>query len=268
MMAVFASLREWLRSPHDRPLLLGPSLSEIYHDDLSVALRRAADAIVDLQRGVVEAGADLVVAPTAGTTAPALHATGQAYRAAALTAAAVDLTRDGALAARRPASVLGEVPARSGSRAKIEARTHVERLATSAVDGLLVLVDDTGAAQDILDAAASHRLPTLVEVDHALAPEIAQASASVIIVRGSDPELVAAAIGALRVRFPSTPLGARLLAPDRDPQLAVAHAWAIFAELSLAIIGIGGAKALDALPALADLSRAPRASIPGASIPG
>lgn len=268
MTAVFASLREWLRSPHDRPLLLGPSLSEIYSGELSVALRRSADAIVDLQRGLVEAGADLVVAPTAGTTAPALHTTGQAYRAAALTAAAVDLTRDGALAGRRPASVLGEVPALSGSRAKLEARTHVERLVTSAVDGLLVVVSDTGAAHDIIDAASSHRLPTLIEVDHALAPEFALPAASVIIVRGSDPHRIAAALSELHARLPSTPLGARIVAPERDPQLAVAGAWSIFAGLSLAVIGVGGAKALDALAALADLSRAPRESVPGASIPG
>lgn len=267
---MFVSLREWLRSPHDRPLLLGPSLRDVYPDDLAVALRRSADAIIQVQRSIVEAGAELVVAPTAGTTAPALHATGQAYRAAAMTAAAVDLTRDGALAARRPALVLGEVPAVSGARARSEARTHVERLATSAVDGLLVLAEDTGATNAILDAAAAHRLPVLIEIECALAPELTVQGTSVIVVRGEDPDRIAEALRELRARLPSTPLGARIVAPqvtEELAQLAIAHAWETLTNsslaMTLAVIGVAGGAALTALPALADLTRAPRASIPG-----
>lgn len=264
MSGAFASLREWLRSPRERPLLLGPSLEDLYPDDLAVALRRAADSIVGLQRSVVDAGAELVVAPTAGTTAPALHATGQAYRAAALTAAAVDLSRDGVLAAGRSAAVIGEVRALAGNRARLEARTHVERLATSAIDAVLVLADDESATRELVAAAGEHHLPTLIDVDAARSSELdASTAASAIVVRGDDPERIAAAIEELRARLPSTPLGARFVAPTHDAQLAVAAAWGVFAGLSLSIVGVSGNNALDALVALVDLARAPRASLPG-----
>jgi hypothetical protein len=271
MSAAFASLREWMRGPRERPLLLGPSLLDVYppgiEDDaagaLATALRRSADAIVSLQRSVVDAGAELIVAPTAGTTAPALHATGQAYRAAALTAAAVDLTRDGVLAAGRAAAVIGEVPALEGARARAEALTHIERLATSAIDGVLILADDPHTTRDVIDRAAEHRLPILVEIDHnrtsTLTGPMPQGLA--IIVRGNDPEKIVNAIVALRRTSPTTPIGARFIAPDNDAQLAVARAWSLFAGLSLAVVGVGGHASLVGLPALVDLSRAPRASV-------
>jgi hypothetical protein len=271
MSAAFASLREWMRGPRERPLLLGPSLLDVYpvtapDEDasgaLANALRRSADAIVNLQRSVVDAGAELIVAPTAGTTAPALHATGQAYRAAALTAAAVDLTRDGVLAAGRSAAVIGEVPAHEGSRAKSEAITHIERLATSAIDGVLILAHDPHTAEEIVDRAVEHRLPALVEIDVERTRTLSSVPAgSTIVVRGSDVEKIVRAITELRQTFPMTPLGARFVAPDRDPQLAIAQAWASFAGLSLAVVGVAGHAALTALPALVDLSRAPRVSV-------
>ncbi|MEO7097333.1 MAG: homocysteine S-methyltransferase family protein, partial [Polyangiales bacterium] len=163
-------LRERLRGPatdRARPLLLGPSPLDVFEGGqgaLVEALRRAADAVIGVQRRIVDAGADLLVAPTAGTTAPALHQTGQAYRAAALTAAAVDLTRDAAFAARTHAGVLGEVVASSSARGRAEARTHVERLATSAIDGVLVWGDDPEGLLDVVRAAAAHGLPALMEI--------------------------------------------------------------------------------------------------------
>jgi hypothetical protein len=271
MSAAFASLREWMRGPRERPLLLGPSLLDVYpvtaadenaSGALANALRRSADAIVNLQRSVVDAGAELVIAPTAGTTAPALHATGQAYRAAALTAAAVDLTRDGVLAAGRSAAVIGEVPALEGARAKSEAITHIERLATSAIDGVLILAHDPDTTREVIDRAAEHRLPALIEIDHDRTSTLSSVPAgSTIVVRGDDPAKLVSAISDLRHASPTTPVGARFIAPDIDPQLAIAHAWASFAELSLTIVGVAGHAALTALPALVDLSRAPRVSV-------
>ncbi len=272
MIAAFASLREWMRGPRERPLLLGPSLLDVYPKSepgedaagaLATALRRSADAIVNIQRSVVDAGAELVVAPTAGTTAPALHATGQAYRAAALTAAAVDLTRDGVLAAGRNAAVVGEVPALEGPRARAEAITHVERLATSAIDGVLILAKDPQTTREVINRAAEHRLPTLVEVDieHAAVLAAAMPAGSVMIVRGDDPERIAATIAEVRVTAPTIAVGARFITPEGDAQLAIARAWSSFAELSLAVIGVAGHSALTALPALVDLSRAPRVSV-------
>jgi len=272
MSAAFASLREWMRGPRERPLLLGPSLLDVYptsdHDEdvagaLATALRRSADSIINLQRSVVDAGAELVVAPTAGTTAPALHATGQAYRAAALTAAAVDLSRDGVLAAGRPAAVIGEVPALEGSRARTEAFTHIERLATSAIDGVLILARDPQTTREVIERAAEHRLPMLIEIDADRAHTLptAMPAGSAIIVRGDDAETIASAIEGLRRASPTTPIGARFIAPEHEAQLAIARAWASFAELSLAVVGVAGHSALTALPALVDLSRAPRASV-------
>jgi hypothetical protein len=271
MSAAFASLREWLREPRERPLLLGPSLRDIYPvgpDDedaaaaLATALRRSADAIVNLQRSVVDAGAELIVAPTSGTTAPALHATGQAYRAAALTAAAVDLTRDGVLAAGRVAAIVGEVPALEGARARAEAFTHIERLATSAIDGLLVLAHDPQTTREVIDRATEHRLPALIEVDHdRLHLVSAVPRGSALVIRGDEPEKIVRAITEVRRTSPTTAVGARLIAPNVDAQLAIAHAWASFAELSLSMIGVAGSAALSALPALVDLSRAPRVSV-------
>lgn len=261
-----------MRGPRERPLLLGPSLLDVYASAepgedaagaLATALRRSADAIVNLQRSVVDAGAELIVAPTAGTTAPALHATGQAYRAAALTAAAVDLTRDGVLAAGRSAAVVGEVPALEGSRARAEAFTHVERLATSAIDGLIILAQDPQTTREVIDRAAEHRLPTFVEIDveHAAALAPVMPAGSTLIVRGDDPERIVAAIADVRRASATISVGARFVAPEVDAQLAIARAWALFAELSLAVIGVAGHGALTALPALVDLSRAPRVSV-------
>lgn len=270
-----ASLRAWLEAPRARPLLLGPSLREVFGPDgawgegeasLALALRRSADAIVDLQRAVVDAGVDIVVAPTAGTTAPALQATGQAYRAAALTAAAVDLTRDAVLAAGRPALVVGEVPALSGPRGRAEAHTHVERLLTSAIDGLLVLGDDLDSMREIVALAAEHRLPTVVEVAPAQVRGAAILGATVVVVRGEDAEALDRALDAARQVSPALPIGARMLAPadaaDREgAQLAIAAAWSVLGTRPLAIVGVGGRAALGALPALADLSRVSRNSV-------
>lgn len=264
MSAALSSLREWLRSPRERPLILAPSLSDVYPDDLPLALRRAPHTIVDMQRALVDAGAELGAAPTAGTTAPALLATGQAYRAAALTAAAVDLTRDAVLAAGRPAAVIGEVKASPGARARLEARTHVERLATAGIDGVLVLADDEATTRDIVDVAGEHRVPSVIEVDTTRVAEIAQAltMASAIVLRSDDPRAIAWTVEDLRARLPSTPLGARIVTAGEDAQLSVARAWDALALLSLAIVGVAGEAAVRALPALVDLARAPRASMP------
>lgn len=272
MSAASETLRDRLKSPRERPLLLGPSLREVVTPTegdasatLAMALRRAADTIIALQRSVVDAGAELVVAPTAGTTAPALHATGQAYRAAALTAAAVDLTRDGVLASGRGAVVLGEVPGEPGARGRAEARAHVERLATSAIDGVLVDGADLDTTRAVAAAAAEHDLPVIVEID---ADDEAQVRGvghvgpvSAIIVRGDDAESIGRAIEQVRARCPAAAVGARVMAPRDDAQLAIAHAWSLLGTMSLAIVGVGGSAALFALPALVELARASRVTV-------
>ncbi len=285
------SLRERLRhlrvGAAQRPLLLGPPLTDVHmsRPDLASALRRAADAIVATQRAIVEAGADLVAAPTAGTTAPALHATGQAYRAAALTAAAVDLTRDAVFASGRDAAVVGEVLALAGQRARRgseEARLHVERLATSAVDAILVMVEDVEIARDAVAAAIEHRLPVLVEVELArlaqtlgslMAVTSGGALPTAIVLRGDDAATLAEGVATARAVCPTQVfVGARFVpraqergerSREEDAQLAVAEAWSLLAPLGLAVLGLGGPAAMTALPALVDLVDAPRVSLPG-----
>ena len=228
-------------------MLLGPSPLDIVDGAGPIALveslRRAADSVIALQRRIVDAGAELVVAPTAETTAPALHQSGQAYRAAALTAAAVDLTRDAAFAARTHAAVIGEVVATGGALARIDARTHVERLATSAIDAVLVWGDDPEGLLDVVRAAAAHGLPTLIQIalateggprgdDPIAALERAgvlgalagvEAAAPTILVltttaaatttvgnATTELDLACAALARLRARHPRLSLGARL----------------------------------------------------------
>jgi hypothetical protein len=264
-----AALRDRLRGIGANPLLMGPGAADVFtgepgdHLDPSSgvvrALRRAAQAIVEVQREIVEAGADLVVAPTAATTAPSLQSTGQSYRAAALTAAAVDLTRDAVLASRRNSAVLGEIDAFAGARARAESRLHVERLATYEIDGILVHAIDPAASREVVDIAAGHGIPTLLEIDHTEAATLVDASwSSLVIVAGPDGESIARALGLLTPRFPGLPFGARIVRNETDPllvQTVIAAAWAALSALRLSVIGVGGRAGLSALHALRDLSR-------------
>ena len=254
-------MRERLRSQsakHARPLILGPDLASVvaHPEALVTALRHGADEIVAAQRSIVEAGAEVIVAPTSKTTAPALHQSGQAYRAAALTAAAVDLSRDAMFAARRKAFVVGEIDAEPSPKMRAEARTHVERLATSAVDGVLVRALDHDAAAEIARTANTHALVALVEVD----AEEAERAASLLpagtplVVRG-DVDACIAALERVRRIHRDFPLGMRLVPPgpraDRDRvQTWITSAWSAIAPHVPAIVGVDGPGAVDALQAI------------------
>jgi len=258
-----ATLRDALRgvASAGRPLLLSPSVVAS-----GGALRGAADALVAAQRAIVEAGVDLVVAPTSETTAPALHRSGQAYRAAALTAAAIDLSRDAIFAARRSAWVLGEIDADAGPKAMAEARTHVERLATSAVDGMLVRARDPEATSAIVRGAQAHALPVVVELAVDAIGSIVSsdlAPPAVLLVRGEDVPRLRGALAAIRTITPNFLLGMRLVVPDdRDrAQVFVAEAWDEIAHEGLAVLGVDGAHAGLATRALVDLVRADRLSL-------
>jgi len=263
-----AALRERLRGAGPGPLLIGPGAADVFEGEpgdeadpssgVVRALRRAAHAIVEIQRQIVDAGADLVVAPTAATTAPSLHQSGQAYRAAALTAAAVDLTRDAVLASRRDSAVLGEIDAEGSQRSRAESRLHVERLATYEIDGILVRATDPTAGREVIDIAAGHGIPTLLEIDHTAAQKLVDASwSSLIIVRGPDGESIARALAVLSPRFPGLPFGARIVRNETDPkkvQEAIATAWATLAALGLSVVGVGGRAGISALHALRDMT--------------
>ncbi|MGZ3477107.1 MAG: hypothetical protein ACXWUG_26085 [Polyangiales bacterium] len=256
------SLRERLAAaPSGLPIVLGPSLAEVLQDDgeaLAHALRRRADAVIATQRAVVEAGAEIILAPTACTTASALHATGQAYRAAALTAVAVDLSRNAVLAAARDTYVVGEVPAFSGNRAENEARAHVERLVTAGADGLLVIVEDPKATRMVAETAAAHGILAIAEVDVARLAMVEGPFAG-MVVRCAKVEEIPAALEAARAH--SRVVGVRIMVSDESAQLVVARAWGVMASLGVSFLAVGGAAALTTLPALVDLARAPRVSV-------
>jgi hypothetical protein len=247
------------------PIVLGPSLTDVLQDDgeaLANALRRRADVVIATQRAIATAGAEIVLAPTACTTAPALHATGQAYRAAALTAVAVDLSRDGVLAARSNAYVVGEVPAKSSARWENEARTHVERLAGAGADGVLAIVESARTARIVAETATSHGLPAIAEVDVARLNELASSFDGLfaaIVVRCDKVEEIAAALEKVRAHSPC--VGARVMVSGENAQLVAAHAWGEMASLEVSFLAVGGSAALTTLPALVDLARAPRVTI-------
>ncbi|GAC1353254.1 MAG: hypothetical protein NVS3B20_20710 [Polyangiales bacterium] len=264
------------------PLLLGPSLDDVFvgeradEEDPTFgvvrALRRAAPSIVEVQRRVLEAGADIVIAPTASTTAPSLDESGQGFRAAALTGKAIDLSREAVLSCGTLASIFAEVNEIPGLRPRAEAFLHVERLANSAIDGILVksslTIDEGETLAEIVRAAVDRAMPLIVEIDALHVPAFfakprGPLRSSLVMVRGEDAAIVAQGLADVRLRFPSIPVGARILVSDdgADAQMAIAACWGLFSTLKLAVIGVSGHASLAALAALVDLVRAERASL-------
>lgn len=235
--------------------MLAPSPVDLFGggaDGLAVALRKAPHALTDLQQALVAAGVDVLLAPTAATTAPALHRTGQAYRAAALTAAAVELSRDALPADTRSERlpwVYGEVPALPGARDHEEALLHVERLVEAAVDGLWVDAVDGDTTRAVLRAAAAHRLPAVVEVDEErleVADAIETGAAAMIVVRGAVPQALEQALATLRIRLRDVPFGARLVPAasiTENDAIAVVQAWWALPHDGLVALGVGGTHA-------------------------
>lgn len=268
------ALLDRLRRRNGAPLVLGSSPldllaalpGELPEQVLPRVLRHAPERLVEAQRAIAEAGADLLVAPTARTSAAGLRTTGFAYRAAALTGAAVELTRDAALASRRRAALVGEIELIDGDeRTGAESPTHAERLAVANVDALLILAGDLQRAARLAEMAEASRIGALVEIGvEALAGAAdatdatgAVASCGCVIVRGRDPDAIAAAIVRLRRECAEVRFGARLIT-DHDAmaaQLAAQAAWGVLAPLGLALLGAVGAQALAGQRALVELTR-------------
>lgn len=245
-----------------RRSVLGPSPVDLFGggaDALAVSLRRRPEDLATLQRDLVRTGVDILLAPTAATTASALHRTGQAYRAAALTAAAVEISRDAIGSPGAGPWVFGEVPALPGARDLEEALTHVERLVTSAIDGVWVDAIDSDTTRAVLRSAAAHRLPAVVELDEErldLADVLGHATTpwpiAMIVVRGAVPHALESALSALRVRFEHVPFGARLTPAASlasSDAVAIVQAWWALPHDGLVALGVGGAHAQTALGA-------------------
>jgi hypothetical protein len=268
--ATFALL-DRLRRRSGAPLVLGSSPldllaaqpGELPAEILPRILRHAPERLVEAQRAIADAGADLLVAPTARTSAAGLRTTGFAYRAAALTGSAVELTRDAALASPRHAALIGEVEQLDDdARTAAESPTHIERLAVANVDAVLILAVDLAGAAALAALAQASRIGALVEIAaEAIAGSAgavgALSASACIIVRGNDPEALAAALVRLRRECSEVRLGARLITDDDAvaTRLAAQAAWAVLAPLGLALLGAVGPQALAGQRALAELTR-------------
>lgn len=120
----------------------------------------------------IAAGVDVVTALTADTCAPRLAEIGMAFRAAALTSAAIDLALDAAELAPRPLAVAGVLAApfvtpptpASLERVGEEYALHAARLAAGGCDVVIVRSAATGwgrRAQRVgVSSAATTSLPT------------------------------------------------------------------------------------------------------------
>lgn len=239
-------LQARLSSPNG-PLVLAPDVAMLlgtHGADVAQRLRIAPGSIVAAQRLAIDAGADVIVAPTAATTPAALHAIGESYRSAALTALAIDLAREAIGPGRT--LVLGTLePEGSSERDREEAATHVARLSASGADGVILRHADAEARRAVLDAAAAYDLPTIVELtDEALAALDAPLGLAAVLVRGA--EGLETIVARTRARTPVSPIGVRLVGD-------VEAGWRRASKLRLALVGIGEEGSLASLRTLAAL---------------
>jgi methionine synthase I (cobalamin-dependent) len=177
------SLASRTRPPGGGPLLFGVDPLAALAAELSPSERQAPgvlartrpDAVVRLHEAEIEAGADVLLALTADTTSRALHELGMAFRAAAITGAAVDLAADAADRAGRSVAVgavLGGPWASrlAEDRLAEEVAVHAARLVTAGA-GMIVARAARGSSDEarwiIVQAACSTGVPTyaLLELD-------------------------------------------------------------------------------------------------------
>lgn len=259
---------ERLRRARGAPMALGPSVRELLARELAVpedelvphALRAAPELVVGAQRRAAEAGADLLFAPTAATSASALRTTGYAYRAAALTGTAVELTREASLASRRGAlapAVLGEIVLDGPhGRATTEAPTHLARLAVAGVDAIAIETTRDADPTELLAWTEEHALPTLVIVRGPLPRALPRACAAILVEAAA--EQVVGTVEELRRSSDVRHFGALVRFGDEDDaaaQLSAQAAWGALAALDLDFLGARGPCARSAARALRELAR-------------
>ena len=162
--------------PLPRPLLLGPRVT-----DWLVA-RGEARGIADvpwllrhdrarIEQGyalALEGGCDVVFAATEATTAYALLASGHSFRAAALTALAVEIALEMSARATYSVAVAGVVgagePPRDAVFAFEEHLAHAERLALAGVHILFAEAHSLQGLLDVIRASLPSRLPVWARV--------------------------------------------------------------------------------------------------------
>jgi S-methylmethionine-dependent homocysteine/selenocysteine methylase len=228
-------------------------------------LRDAPAMVSELHARELAAGVDVLTALTEGTTAPALGRVGMAFRAAALTRAAVELA-DGARKTAPRSVVLAGVLALPRSlgeaRRDEELQLHAARLATAGCE--LILVRSGGSA---LAHARATKLPTwlVVEVDAsgrplgreplgALAQRAHDDGASALLI---DASSVDAARTALDVALKAClPIGVLLRASSTAGVAGAVDAWVAEAlglvDHGAKILGGGAGTTTDAIALLAE----------------
>lgn len=231
-----------------RPILLGADpLASLGAQGVDVAvsdergalgrlLRDAPTVVSDLYARELTAGVDVLTALTEGTTAPALGRVGMAFRAAALTRAAVELADNARKAAPRPvllAGVLALSRSLGEARRDEELELHAARLATAGCE--LILARSGGSA---LAHARATKLPAwlIAEVDAsgrplggeplgALAQRAQDHGASALLVDASSVDAARSALDAASKT--GLPLGVLLRASSAAELVGVADAaWA------------------------------------------
>ncbi len=162
--------------PLPRPLLLGPRVTDWLVArgeaqgtvDVPWLLRHDRARIEQIYALSLEGGCDVVCAATEATTPYALLASGHSFRAAALTALAVEVALESSARASYPVAVAGVVgagePPRDSVFAFEEHLAHAERLALAGVHILLAEANTLQGLFDVIRASLPSRLPVWARV--------------------------------------------------------------------------------------------------------
>lgn len=231
-------------------------------------MREAPDAVLSFYLREIAAGVDVLAALTTETTPRSLGQIGMAFRAAALTGAAIDLAQEAAQQAPRlvaVAGVLGHTTVREPDRIAEEYATHAARLVAAGCEIILSRgASEPGLARlariAAVGSAAATELPTWVvlELDAGLATVDGQsldeaassataAGAQAILVEVASADAGRRALG--RARALGVPLGV-LLATRRDEDAWVADLRGLVDE-GARVIGGGAGTELRHVAALA-----------------
>ena len=173
-------------------------------------VRESPLVVADHYDHEIASGVDVIAALTADTMPRALLQIGMAFRAAALTGAAVDLAQESAQRAPRPVAVAGVLGARwiaptQPDRIAEEYARHAARLAASECEILLARGWVAGAG----------RSPAVGTIPPPSAGGMARLTRRAAIVSGSSTHLPTWAV---------IEVGAGLCTPDREPLDECAHA--------------------------------------------
>jgi len=162
--------------PLPRPLLLGPRVTDWLiarspagqRADVPHLLRHDRARVEQAYFSALEEGCDVVFAATEATTPYALLASGHSFRAAALTALAVEIALESSGRASYPVAVAGIIgagePPRDAVFAFEEHLAHAERLALAGVHILVAEGAGISGLLEVIRACLPSRLPVWARV--------------------------------------------------------------------------------------------------------